>query len=437
MNSKKYLSLALIIAGIVMIVSRPVGSVNARQAAEKVTICHRDSAVKNPYQQIEVDADSADGDTGNDNGKGDHSLHTGPVAVDEATAQSMKDNKIDWGDIIPPHNNFIGLNWSTEGQTIYNNGCKYPTNTECPVVETCPTSCGYQGGTVPDGECGIRQCRPTESCDQEKTLRMKSEVSCGEVQLRFTNYTPWFFSADYRVDSESGTDDAYSNITIQNGPNAGKLFGQRFNIVNLAPQSTQQRTINFAEDSGNHLVEYRIFRGAENDYYLDWESVNVESDCEANSTPTPTPTPTNNNRSSLSTVDPSCDSDSVAATHKIEEDGKAISGVRVVFEYNGEQKIAYTDHDGKAHISFKYTGDAHVNSNPDGFSSAANYITKETECSNTQSGSVFGASTQGQVLGATTYAETGIVEDVMMTILGLTGVSMFTTGAVLNVKNKY
>jgi hypothetical protein len=106
-------------------------SVSADQAeTEKVTICHGTDAVKNPYVRLTVDADSADGNTDNDNGKGDHSEHTGPIATSEAVAQALKDNKQAWGDIIPAHHNYAGLNWTAEGQAIYNNNCNYATTDE-------------------------------------------------------------------------------------------------------------------------------------------------------------------------------------------------------------------------------------------------------------------------------------------------------------------
>src|SRR5689334_3387893 len=75
-----------------------------------VTICHRTNSVNNPYNKQSVNADSADGDTANDNGQGDHSEHTGQVVTTEAQAQALKDAKQDWGDIIPPHDNYGGLN---------------------------------------------------------------------------------------------------------------------------------------------------------------------------------------------------------------------------------------------------------------------------------------------------------------------------------------
>ncbi|HLB95691.1 MAG TPA: hypothetical protein VJK26_02170 [Patescibacteria group bacterium] len=86
----------------------------------KIRICHRTRAVTNPYVSIRVDRDAVDGDTGNDHGRGDHSVeHTGPVFN---TDMQQGDR---WGDIIPP-DGVPGLNWTTEGQAIWNNRCRVP-----------------------------------------------------------------------------------------------------------------------------------------------------------------------------------------------------------------------------------------------------------------------------------------------------------------------
>ena len=85
----------------------------------KTTICHRTASHSHPYVQITVDNSSVDGNTGNDNGKGDHyAEHKGPIGpVSEG----------EWGDIIPPvagdpgHN---GLNWTDAGRAIYDNKCR-------------------------------------------------------------------------------------------------------------------------------------------------------------------------------------------------------------------------------------------------------------------------------------------------------------------------
>lgn len=96
----------------------------------KVTICHRTNSVTNPYEKISVDKSAVDGQ-----GKNDHTHHTGPVATSQQYAQELKDNKTKWGDIIPDAANGgvgSGLNWTTEGQAIYNNECSVPREETAP-----------------------------------------------------------------------------------------------------------------------------------------------------------------------------------------------------------------------------------------------------------------------------------------------------------------
>lgn len=95
------------------------------QSEPKVTICHRTNSASNPYTRNTVDQSSVDGQGGN----GDHfEEHKGPLASSEAVAQSLKDSKTDWGDIIPPvQGAHDGLNWTAEGQAMFNNDCKFAT----------------------------------------------------------------------------------------------------------------------------------------------------------------------------------------------------------------------------------------------------------------------------------------------------------------------
>jgi len=102
----------------------------------QVTICHRTNSVTNPYVIITVDEASVDGNSGNDNGKGDHLLeHQGPV-FDSNNPPPPPHNGDQWGDIIPPFysdgvtlTGYPSLNWDAAGQAIFYNDCN-PTESQ-------------------------------------------------------------------------------------------------------------------------------------------------------------------------------------------------------------------------------------------------------------------------------------------------------------------
>ncbi len=100
----------------------------------KVTICHRTDSVVNPYVKITVSEEAVDGVAGNSGNEADHfGEHKGPLASSQAVAQDLKDDKIEWGDIIPPVGDHDGLNWSIIGQAMLANNCNY-------VEEATPTA---------------------------------------------------------------------------------------------------------------------------------------------------------------------------------------------------------------------------------------------------------------------------------------------------------
>jgi len=116
---------ALIMAGGVVLMLPSPGNAavndNRGNKNDKQTICHATNSDTNPYV---VNTPNKNGDVSG------HADHTGPIW--DAT---LKAAHISWGDIIPPfayndHGDaalFPGLNWSTEGQAIFNNGCVVPT----------------------------------------------------------------------------------------------------------------------------------------------------------------------------------------------------------------------------------------------------------------------------------------------------------------------
>jgi len=110
----------------------------------KVTICHATASQSNPYTANTVDTSSVN-ETGNKFLNG-HGTHTGPVFEPGVTSK--------WGDIIPPFTDeasglsFPGMNWTSAGQQIWSQGCRYivqptptptETQTESPTPSPTPT----------------------------------------------------------------------------------------------------------------------------------------------------------------------------------------------------------------------------------------------------------------------------------------------------------
>jgi hypothetical protein len=107
-------------------ISAPSGA----KPQDKVTICHASNAVDNPYVQHTVNASSIVMPNGQPSGHGEHE---GPVYPGE-----------EWGDIIPPFeyandqggtSHYPGINWSGDGQAIWDAGCVVSLIEEPPIGE--------------------------------------------------------------------------------------------------------------------------------------------------------------------------------------------------------------------------------------------------------------------------------------------------------------
>jgi LPXTG-motif cell wall-anchored protein len=114
--------------------------------SHKVTICHRNNDDKKPYVVETVDIASS--------GllKAGHNDHTGDI-----WSAGMKADHDKWGDIIPAYHyqdgdfsfDFPGLNWGSDGQAIYDNGCKVVLPTPTPT-ETTPTPTPTETSQTPE-----------------------------------------------------------------------------------------------------------------------------------------------------------------------------------------------------------------------------------------------------------------------------------------------
>lgn len=129
MKSTKFLNLLIaVVLGLTTLASIAVTSISASNGnnnnGNKITICHATSSNSNPYVINTPDAN------GNVDG---HDDHDGPIWPATNTHG-------DWGDIIPPfsyndhgqQSQYLGKNWTTVGQSIWNNGCNIPTSSPAP-----------------------------------------------------------------------------------------------------------------------------------------------------------------------------------------------------------------------------------------------------------------------------------------------------------------
>ncbi|NRQ51119.1 hypothetical protein [Aeromicrobium stalagmiti] len=118
-------------------------------APVKIKICHATASQSNPY------IENSPNQSADLNG---HAGHTGPVFVAGGPAG--------WGDIIPPFTfngtSFAGLNWTTAGQAIYDNGCApvgqppvQLTSATAVAPTTIAPTCGADGSLVLPTTTGV------------------------------------------------------------------------------------------------------------------------------------------------------------------------------------------------------------------------------------------------------------------------------------------
>jgi len=122
-----------------------------------------------------------------------------------------------------------------------------------------------------------------------------SKSECGKIEITFTNTTADTYDADVRVGEQVGVPDAdmpdkhNHGVTpdqlIASGRHAGKPFGLRYTPVLVPAGKTVVYPVEVDVDT---TVSYRVWRGPENDYYVDWVDVDVDA-CVVEETPSPTP----------------------------------------------------------------------------------------------------------------------------------------------------
>lgn len=109
------------------------------EVVQKVEICHRTASYSNPYV---INSPDASGDV-----NGHATEHVGPIFYPEIPKHT------EWGDIIPPFyygdpedpSYFPGLNWTAQGQAIYENDCDVAPVPD-PTIDYWVESCVNEEG---------------------------------------------------------------------------------------------------------------------------------------------------------------------------------------------------------------------------------------------------------------------------------------------------
>lgn len=156
--------------------------------------------------------------------------------------------------------------------------------------------------------------------------------------------------------------------------------------------------------------------------------------------PTSTPTPSVGKQSALSLSTPTCSNRNTTVTLKLTKDGFLQSGIKVKFTYAGEAKEATTDLLGEVSAVYGYKDGSDVKAEPEqGYPSQLGKITDATGCPASSTGSVLGATTdtentdgtkkkRGQVLGASTFADTGMTTESILTFAIFAGLILMGFG---------
>lgn len=114
------------------------------------------------------------------------------------------------------------------------------------------------------------------------------------------------------------------------------------------------------------------------------------------------------------------------------EDGSFEEKVKVTFQYQGTEKTAETNNNGRATVMYGKNGDGAVTAVADGYPSQSTHMSMPQGCP-AVGGQVLGATTD-RVLGATSYAATGNDAQSIFTVAQLVGMLLVATGTARYVK---
>lgn len=175
---KKALIIAAVVLSPVVATTAVSADHNENHNNDRVYICHATNSADNPYVYQQVNVSSVDGV-----GNGDHYVqHNAPVVPTSlAHAATLKDQGIEWGDIIAPVPGFHnGLNWNAQTEAFLASGCQFEGEEPSPIL-SWNVECALRGDT------NYVQVTITNEGDAEGGVIVNSEgfvVGSGESAVR-------------------------------------------------------------------------------------------------------------------------------------------------------------------------------------------------------------------------------------------------------------
>lgn len=147
-------------------------------------------------------------------------------------------------------------------------------------------------------------------------------------------------------------------------------------------------------------------------------------------TPSPVITPGPSKHSSLG-YNLTCSTSGIEVTMDlIEADGKGAKDVEVTFTYLGEIKKVKTNIDGRARTDYGKNGNGKIEGKADGWSTQSVEVTMPEGCDPGVGGGQVLGTTTGQVLGASTLANTGTADETMAYVSMILGTLLLSVSGV-------
>ncbi|MEK7513375.1 MAG: hypothetical protein AAB580_00625, partial [Patescibacteria group bacterium] len=111
------------------------------------------------------------------------------------------------------------------------------------------------------------------------------------------------------------------------------------------------------------------------------------------------------------------------AEFKVKVGGVGQKDITVKFSYKAEEKTAITNSDGIAGVDFEFKGNGDLTAKSEGYENQTIGVQAKENCA--VGGSTI---TDGQVLGASTLAETGVFDESLMALLFTLGSGLIGLG---------